>query len=333
MVKFPKIQQLRHVVELVRYNHLYKGKDELGNSIYREPSADDVFPTLTFHGTVKLHGSNAGIRKESDGFYPQSRNRDLTPTSDNMGFAKYVANLPDDLLPSLMEGVDIIYGEWCGPGVQNGVALNQLSEKIFVVFAAKAGGLWVSNEKLAQIESEENGIFNILNEKFPKYEIQIDFNDAWKAAKQLGDLTLPVGESCPFGKALEVEGAGEGIVWTCSDIPGSRFWFKTKTEHHQERTTKAEKPSIAPEVFEDTIKFAYETCSEARLQKGIDYLKEDHDVLTRKQTGIFIKWITADIAREEQDTIAASSFEWKAATGFIGKNARNWYFKYLEDFT
>ena len=107
-----------------------------------------------FEGTVKLHGTNAGILVGPDVYQPQSRSRTLTVEQDNYGFAAWALR-PD--IKKAMQRVSenirhfndyfieepipddqplIIYGEWIGPGIQNGVAISKLSERQFVIFAA-----------------------------------------------------------------------------------------------------------------------------------------------------------------------------------------------------
>lgn len=53
MVKFPKIGRYRQIVKDIQLMSTYIGKDGLGNAIY-----DNTLPkpTLTFKGTIKLHG-------------------------------------------------------------------------------------------------------------------------------------------------------------------------------------------------------------------------------------------------------------------------------------
>lgn len=64
MLKYPSIDQFRNVVRIVKTNHDYQGKDEVtGEVIY---SHDSPYPTMSFKGTVKLHGTNAGIVKYKD---------------------------------------------------------------------------------------------------------------------------------------------------------------------------------------------------------------------------------------------------------------------------
>ena len=52
---------------------------------------DNQLPTITFQGTVKLHGTNAAIVSHKDGTLTiQSRGRILSAESDNAGFADFV---------------------------------------------------------------------------------------------------------------------------------------------------------------------------------------------------------------------------------------------------
>ena len=73
MKKFPSIEQFRHVVRAERDAAKFRG-EEPGERSYR--------------GTVKLHGTNAGISQDRAGNLTYlSRNRKLTPGDDNAGFA------------------------------------------------------------------------------------------------------------------------------------------------------------------------------------------------------------------------------------------------------
>lgn len=134
---FPSIEQLRNVVHEVKFNTQLVGDPEAGFLNESIP-----LPLIEFTGTVKLHGTNAGIiwDKENKRVYAQSRERVITPENDNGGFARFVSTLPhDDLLFSLKKGEYSyikIYGEWCGQGIQKGVAINALP-RMFVVFAGQ----------------------------------------------------------------------------------------------------------------------------------------------------------------------------------------------------
>jgi hypothetical protein len=137
---FPSIEQYRTVIKYVND---------------RADRRQVPRPTLTFHGTVKLHGTNASVVISGDEYWAQSRSQVITPEADNAGFAAF-AHQPEikRLLKALAyhaEGVyfasradyierypvDVaIYGEWCGGNIQGGIALNKLS-KMFVIFAVR----------------------------------------------------------------------------------------------------------------------------------------------------------------------------------------------------
>ena len=71
--KYPEIKQFRSIIRDVH-------QLELNHK------------TLTFHGTVKLHGSNGGVILDNatGDIYCQSKNRTLTVEDDNHGFCKFV---------------------------------------------------------------------------------------------------------------------------------------------------------------------------------------------------------------------------------------------------
>jgi hypothetical protein len=84
-ISYPKIAQFRNVVSNINREITFTGLDEDGNAIY-DPSIKK--PTLTFKGTVKLHGTNASVCFNSEsGIWYQSRNNIITPEKDNAGFA------------------------------------------------------------------------------------------------------------------------------------------------------------------------------------------------------------------------------------------------------
>ncbi len=114
MKKFTDIGQFNQVIRDVKITTDYKGKDENGDAIYVH---DTEYPTLRFRGTVKCHGSNAGILLTKEGNYIfQSRERELSLGQDNAGF---MTALSGKNYKKLFEGIEFndhccIYGEWVG---------------------------------------------------------------------------------------------------------------------------------------------------------------------------------------------------------------------------
>lgn len=138
---FPSIEQYRTVIKYVND---------------RADRRQVPRPTLSFHGTVKLHGTNASVVLDGESvYYAQSRSNVITPEADNAGFATFAhrsdikallttfgMNAANTYFASREDYVErypvnvAIYGEWCGGNIQSGVALNKLG-KMFVIFAVR----------------------------------------------------------------------------------------------------------------------------------------------------------------------------------------------------
>lgn len=78
-IAFPSIEQFPSIVHTIKSRASYTGPDANGNPTY-DPSLP--MPVIEFTGTVKLHGTNAGIAfNENDGLWFQGRTSILTPGS------------------------------------------------------------------------------------------------------------------------------------------------------------------------------------------------------------------------------------------------------------
>ncbi|MBL8975770.1 MAG: hypothetical protein JNK56_34530, partial [Myxococcales bacterium] len=95
------------------------------------------FPVVRYRAKVKLHGSNCAVLVGEHDIATQSRTTMLTPRSDYKGFSAWVhehAAYFRGLRPGL-----VVFGEWCGPGVEPGMAVSQAPRKLFAVFAIRDG--------------------------------------------------------------------------------------------------------------------------------------------------------------------------------------------------
>ena len=341
MIKFPSIEQFRTVIRHVQTQTRYVGKDENGDAIY---DASKPLPTLKFRGTVKLHGTNAGIvyDVDADSFTFQSRERVLSLTQDNAGFMLHQMKneaIWRDVVSQAIREIWVppapikqvaIFGEWCGSGIQKGVALTQLP-KMFVVFAVKAvladeTTRWLPVGEF-DIHYPEDGLFNI--DTFPTYEVDIDFKFPEIAQNKMIEITEAVENECPVGKHFGVSGIGEGVVWTCvSDgWNDSGTWFKVKGEKHsvsKVRTLNA----VDVEAVENIRAFVAATVTEARLEQGLDNLvREQLLPFEMKSMGDFIRWVYNDVLKEEMDAIVASQIDTKKLGSAIANEARPWFIK------
>ena len=89
-INYPKTVQFRNVVTNVNHMATFSGLDENGDAIYDGTKSK---PVLVFKGTVKLHGTNAGVcYNDTDCIYVQSRNNafGLDKGESHMGFTFFV---------------------------------------------------------------------------------------------------------------------------------------------------------------------------------------------------------------------------------------------------
>lgn len=315
MKKWSSIEQFRHVVKYIRDQVEY-------NQV--EP------PTLLFRGTVKLHGTNAGIRRQNGEFTAQGRSRELTLEDDNYGFAKWLHdNLKDDTFKNEINQMFdrvatqhdpstpiTIYGEWCGKGIQKKVAVSEL-DKRFVIFGAAIGDQYQPISQSINMPSFDS-VDNILDAGV--FLVSVDFNEPGKSLPEFERLTLDVENCCPYARKYGVEGIGEGIVWTCLDNPAnSNLWFKTKGEKHSGKSNKERKvATVDPEKQEKISDLVDYVLTPSRLQQGLEHVDE----IDMKCMGQYLKWIGLDVKKEESDTIEASGLQWAEISKHINATAR-----------
>lgn len=340
MIKFPSIDQFRTCIRAVVNKAQWDGQDENGDSKFNR-NAD--IPKLKFRGAVKLHGTNAAIVREVDkAITYQSRERELTITSDNAGFALYMSArtcLIDSMIDGMINWVNpawddvpqtvVVFGEWCGGNIQKGVAINGLP-KMFVIFAVKfiyseERSVWCDIADFKHIVSKEDKIFNIL--QFGQFDVEIDFAKPHEIQNTLIDLTIKVEEECPAGKFFGNAGIGEGIVWTCREPEffSSKFWFKTKGEKHSASKVKV-LASVDVEAIAALDDFVDMAVTETRLEQGLQNLvNEQLKPFEMASMGDFIRWVFNDVVKEEMDTIVASQINPKKIGGLVANKARKWY--------
>lgn len=327
--KYNKTYQFRDVVKRVSDNCKYHGVKK---------------PVIVFNGTVKLHGTNAGIgyRLDTDFLWTQSRERVIVPGDDNAGFAAYVESHKEefkDLLADICvmyNSVEcMIYGEWAGGNIQSGVAIAGL-EKALYVFKVCA---------LSHYDIDGNGdqvkVWNKVNldstwsfdidgckdiRDYTNYAIAIDFENPSLSQNRLVELTAEVENECPVAAAHGIKGIGEGIVWT-AEFKGEELLFKTKGDKHSVSKVK----TVAVLSDEDLARIAdaknaVDTfATEARLAQGITKLGEMGLQVEMKNLGTYLKWVAQDIQEEDGDIIEASMLDRKELMKNVTAKAKNYF--------
>jgi len=347
MIKFPKIEQFKNVIRNVANQTAFQGLDEDGQPIY---DGTIIKPTLRFRGTVKLHGTNASvILNPDDSIEVQSRNRMLTLTSDNAGFAMFVLGttgkelwttlirklLKDAKVEVAQDEKVILYGEFCGGNIQKGVALSQLTKR-FIAFGLRVGEgestRWIDTRTSGNFNLDDDLVFSIFDERFPCYEIDIDFENPAVSRNEMIKVVEAVEKECPVGKAFGVSGIGEGIVFQCTDPKYFNFGgtFKVKGNLHSVSKVRTLAP-VDVEKLASVNEFTESTVTENRCLQGIEFLKEQQLEISQKSTGSFIRWMIGDIVSEEMDLMIASDISVKEIGKPISTVARRWLFAYIDN--
>ena len=337
--KYPSIEQFRHFVK------------ELG---YIRAATGHTPTHYNLTGTVKLHGTHADIvvhrpvlttNTDSDEwrYTHQSRNRVLTVQADNMGFAAFVEAIPVEERTELVESIQRTYmatsalastepvhtivmaGEWCGKGVQSGVALDKLP-RMFVVYGIKINAVWQPITHYRAVSLEAARVYNIL--RVPSYHVTVEYDSIIDVMPQLQALTRQVEMECPFSQSFGVSGVGEGIVWVCDELAtDSRGWFKVKGDKHSVThvPTLQDVPEATKARLRNSAHFAHEAATEVRLQQGVEYLREMQRPVTRASTGEYVRWVWQDTLKEEADSIAELGIDVKVLAKAVTKRALEWY--------
>lgn len=335
--KFNSIEQFRNIVKEVKEKGSFVGLDDNNSPIF---DSTKLLPTINFYGSVKLHGTNASIVLDSEGnYYCQSRNRIITPDSDNAGFAEWAhqPNVKEFITEVVTKGLFksgdmekiVIYGEWAGKGIQSNVALSEV-DRFFSPFECKVfikdlpTPVKVYGEFLNKLTNKGLRIFSI--DEFGEYHLSIDFNQPELSQQQLVELVNDVETSCPAGKYFGVDGIGEGLVFR--DLSGD-LRFKVKGEKHSVTKVKTLAP-VDIEKYEKSQQFVEYAVTENRFLQGIEYLREHNIDIDVKSTGQFLKWVCSDVAKEEGDLIA-KSLDKKAVFKSVQNKARSWFIDYINN--
>lgn len=335
-ISYPSIEQFRNVCSSIVRQATFEGLNAENNPIYN-PGATK--PIITFEGTVKLHGTNAGVSYNyNDGIWAQSRENIITAQKDNAGFAFFVdthTNAFLSLFDKLVTNNDLdlnfktltIFGEWVGKGIQKGVAVSNLEKSLFI-FGAKVShptdeqvSYWIDT---ADLRSPTDNIFNVRD--YGVFNIDIDFNMPQLSQNNLIDLTVAIENECPIGKAFGFEGTGEGIVFV-GMYKGSIHSFKSKGEKHSISKVKVLNP-VDTEKLNSIADFVEYAVTENRFEQGIKIIfgEDKPDV---KGIADLMRWFINDIIKEESDTMANNNLEPKEIGKYVSNKVRGMFFDLL----
>lgn len=326
VIKWHSIKLFHNVV--VTYKHLN--------------SQDGVpFPTLSYRGKIKLHGTNCAVQVRTDGIYAQSRSKLLTlPSGDRKGFAHWV-EAHRAYWKTIAPGITV-FGEWCGPGVEKKAAIAKHDRKVYAVFSVQLG---FGDD--AQIVYEPSKISGLLTDFadgvylpegmyiLPWFEpaaCTIDYGNEAQMAKEISRLNavvLGIEKEDPWVKeTFGISGVGEGVVMypvdehaTADPTRLAQTMFKAKGEKHAVRVQR-QPVQISPQVIASTEQFVAVMVTDARLEQGLSEVCEG--VAHMRYTGAFLNWVSADVQKESVDELAAADLTWKQVHKAVQAKARSW---------
>lgn len=298
-------------------------------------------PVVDFEGTVKLHGTNAGIRLLGIGIRPVAlaRTRVATVMSDNHGFAMFLEGIPQDIFDEIYidnNGMNqntavTIFGEWCGGNIQGGVALSGCP-KHFVAFAATCDDMTTENGyryidyNIFSREMNGLGLHDI--REIPAFEITIDFRlgNQDEVVAQLTKWVEEVEACCPWAKEkFGVEGIGEGIVFFRKDDPTNNYWiFKIKGDKHSKGGDRHKGKLVEIDLVkvESVSECVDVILTEARM---IQMMFDNNFTYDPRNIGPFLKAVCVDCVKEQIDVVVENGLQWDDVAKVVQTRARNWF--------
>lgn len=306
---------------------------------------------ITYRGKVKLHGTNSGILVRPDGtVLAQSRSRIITPAEDNMGFATWVEANKSVFSEINRDVPVIIYGEWCGRGIQKGVAISAIDKAIFTVFAIQFGtsesddsSVYVDPDIIGDILADVYLPDNVYILPWEGNAVTVDFfddNSLRLAVDFMNAEVERVEKHDPFVQnVFGVEGTGEGLVYypvscevTNSALPRDRFrryTFKAKGEKHKVVKTK-KAVQIDPEVAASIDAFVDQVATEARMEQAVT--EGAKGKIDKKMLGPIIAWFSKDVKKDVDngEVVLPDGVEWKLVAKALTSRIQKWYIAKVE---
>ena len=292
-------------------------------------------PVVEYRAKVKLHGTNCAVQITDGAVVAQSRTQLLSPEADYKGFAAWV-NLHRAYFATLTPGL-VVFGEWCGPGIEKGMAISKAPTKRFVVFAIRAGStlLYEPTDVRARLPiANAPPDLDVL--PWEGTPITIDFGSRPsldQAALELSDRVAAVEKEDPWvRREFGVSGLGEGLVLYPVAVDGAhtRFdadqlavlMFKAKGEKHRTAGTKAA-VTVDATVVASVAEFVALMVTEARLQQGLTVVSGGER--DPRLTAAFIAWVASDVRKESVAELEASGLTWAHVEKAVQAEARAWF--------
>lgn len=308
---FPDVEGLHNVVRFARQYPQY------------------VPGRIAYRGKIKLHGTNAGITVADHEVLAQSRSQGISVHNDNCGFAQWV-EFGKEFWATLSNMT--VFGEWIGPGIMKGTAVNKIPSKAFAVFAIARGDKFISDPtKISNyLDGRPKGTYIL---PWHGDEFEVDFTNEAQlrdTADKLNGVLATVEPLDPWVKEVfGIDGTAEGLVYYPS-FPGyeagemklfENYAFKVKGEKHRVVQAK-EAVQVDPTVVASVEAFVTMFVTEARLEQGLAAIGGSAEA---KNTPAFLKWFSQDVQKESVAELEAAKLTWDQVQRQIQSAARTWF--------
>lgn len=310
-------------------------------NIRKEISEYDSLRKIKYRGKIKLHGSNFAVSIFPNGdIVTQSREQIITPEKDTYGFYKWVNDQKEYWSNLKTDTHMVVFGEFCGKGINKGCAIHELEKKVFCVFAIQYNrpqGSFLEVNPITIFETLGSNNKDVFVIPFYGPVLTLNYFDTEDLKKQvevINDMVATVEKEDPYVKyQFGISGVGEGLVYfpltndydenksvLIPRLEFSNLGFKAKGEEHKVVKTKTA-VQIDPEVANSISEFISLVCTENRLKQQADKVGP----FTPKSTGQFLKEFCKDVCKESIAELEASNMTWEQVSKQVSEYARKWW--------
>lgn len=316
----------------------------------RRLATGEPLPRVTYRAKVKVDGTNGAIHAlpaaspGEGGFATQSRTRLLVPDDDNYGFAAWAHGAAAGFCAGLHArlGRAVVYGEWCGRGIQKRTAISRVERKVFAVFAVQLGDPRRESTRLVVEPARLRELLpahpDVLVLPWHGEAVELDFAAPERlqaGAERIEAMVAEVEAADPWvAEVFGLRGLGEGVVLypvegVAWDGEGGTdrdryvdLMFKAKGEEH--RVTRQKKAvQLDPEVARSVDEFVALVVTPARLEQGLEQVCGGKVELRRM--GELLQWVGQDVHKESAAELATAGLEWKQVAKSVTLAAQRWY--------
>ncbi|MFZ3583185.1 hypothetical protein ACOI1H_13575 [Loktanella sp. DJP18] len=317
--------------------------------IYARETYSTQRRAIAYRPKIKLHGTNMAVRIHPSGHVAlQCKTFDLTVEQDYEGFAGFMQPFADAWAHAASHDVVTFYGEWAGPGIAKGCAIQRTGKRRFYIFAAGIGetigegtlrpGFMVVDPEMIRLMIPKGVLgddIRVLDWEGP--EITLDFADEVALKVALDDINARVDAVAicdPFvARTFGVKYPGEGYVYVpTASVFGhvpleeySRLTFKAKTAQHRVQKMAKAAPLHQP-LPATAAAFVVDFCTQPRLEQALQEVCGG--IADKRKIGALIQWMNADIAKEAADEItalASAGVPFDRLKGLIATASREWF--------